>query len=224
MYQLGRSTHHSHKIAAAMLFLLICGVVFGIVWLYRQLQPETTVSQSQPQTTTVSVPVTPTKTVKGDGFTIRVPKAWKSEEQNVIYNVFAWRGASKEDATRLIQVYVDNFPAKQAFNRLQPVKADADGLVLAGDVSENCVNFTDRKNTNKQTGAAPAKWSGIDFFCDMGNSARNVIGTGSSDGINFVQVTGESGKTHRFLLAYTDHSAEPDNNVFTDIIDSFRAL
>jgi len=221
MYQLGRSTHHSHKIAAALLFLVICGVVFGIVWLIRMLQPENTVTQSQPQTTHVSVPSAKTKTVKGDHFSIDLPVKWKAEKVNSIYNLYSWRG-TKDDAPRKIDVYVDTIPKTMAFNRLLPVKADNNRLLLAGDISENCSNFTDRKNTDRRTGAAPAKWSGINFYCDMANYLRNVVGTGSEDGINVVKVKGASG-THKFLIAYTDHSAEADFNIFTDALATFQA-
>ncbi|MCA9325455.1 hypothetical protein KDA23_05340 [Candidatus Saccharibacteria bacterium] len=223
MYRLGRTTHHSHKIAATILFLTICGVVVGAVWLFQQLQTETTISQAEPQTTSVTVPTAQTQTVKGDHFTVKIPKGWKPEKENVSFNVFAWRGASKEAATRLIEIYVDNIPLTKSFNMLLPVKANGNGLLLAGDVSENCVNFTDKKNLNPRTGAAPAKWSGIDFYCDMSNAARNVLATGSSDGINFVRLTNVKGTKHRYLLVYTDHSAGPDNTIFTDAIASFKA-
>lgn len=224
MYKLGRSTHHSHKIAAALLFIAICGTVFGVVWLVKYLQPENTVSQSEPRTTHVSVAAPKTKTVKGDGFSMEVPEKWKSVKNDTIYNMYSWQGTGKVDSPRRVDVYVDKLPTTMSLNRMLPVKADNDGLVIAGDVSENCVNFTDKKNMNRLTGDAPAKWSGINFYCDMSNYVRNVVGIGSSDGTNFVRVKGESGKTHKFFIVYTDHSAEADYDVFTDILDSFKAV
>jgi hypothetical protein len=224
MYQLNHSTHHSHKIAAFFLFLAICLLVGGGIWAYKELQPENTVSQSKPQSTQVSVATPKTKTVKGSGFSMKLPLNWKPVKIDSPYTVFSWAGSNKQDNARQIDVYVNNLPTNLAFNRLLPVKANEDGLVVAGDVSENCVNFTDKKNTNRTTGAAPAKWYGINFYCDMANYIRDVVGIGSNDGTNMVKVTSESGKTYKFLIVYTDHNAEADYDVFTDILATFKAV
>lgn len=224
MYQLGRPTHHSHKIAAGLLFLIISAALVGIIWLIMYLRPENTVSQAQPYTSHVTIAKPTTKKVSGEGFTLYVPATWQpAKNENTPYKIFAWRGVGKIDSPRLIQVYVNTIPSELAFNRLLPVKADDSGLSITGDISENCVNFTDKKGQDRLTGAAPAKWAGINFLCDMSKSLRNVVGIGSNDGMNYVQVKGDSRTVYKFLLVYTDHSDNPEFNTFTDIINTFKA-
>jgi hypothetical protein len=111
----------------------------------------------------------------------------------------------------------------KSLNRFLAVKADGNLLEAIGDISDNCVNFTDDSALQKQTLTAPSKWMGVNFICDMGNTLRNVIGTGSTDGLNTVTVTGPSG-THRYSLIYTDHSGRPNDETLVTVIRTFRAL
>ena len=89
-------------------------------------------------------------------------------------------------------------------------------------VSENCVNFTDAKYKDGRTGIAPAKWQNIDFLCDMANIQRPVVGAISSDGINYIKLTGPTTGEHKLFIVFADYGVNPNYSVLYDILDSFK--
>jgi hypothetical protein len=163
-------------------------------------------------------------TVTEQAFSIGLPQGWKSPAPPAVpYTVYSWQGSGK-DATRRLDLYMDTIPANFAVNRLLPVTQDGDSLSIAGDVSDNCIRFTARTAASAATGAEPAKWNGVNFLCDVGNYERDVVGTGSSIGVNTAVVSGAATGVHKVFFVYTDNSASPDYTIFESIIKSFQAL
>lgn len=223
-YQLGHHKRH-HYWVYGIAMVLVVGLVGGGVTLGRQmLQPNTQLSQSKPYIGYVPVSSTPTQAIQKSVFSMNLPTTWKSTAPPPIaYTVYSWKGSGDDDARRL-DVYVDKLPSAMAVNHLLPLEGDGDLVTITGLVSDNCANFTDKSTESAATGTAPAKWSGVSFLCDLGNYERDVVGTGSAEGINTVTVTGPKTGPHRFFFVYTDNSANPDYTLFQTILKSFRVL
>ena len=223
MYKLGERPHHKQKLYA-FLILLLAGFIMAGVWTAdTYLQPETTLSSSEGVVRHVDVVKPATKQINTSIFSMEILKNWQPQESQLIPKAqYSWRGTGKEESSRSLDLYVDTIPATMAVNKLLPLRAAGDQMVVGDNISDNCINFTDSTQADKRTGMVAAKWSGVDFYCDTGNYARNVIGTGSPEAINSVKLDGRASGSHRFFFVYTDHSAEPDYAILTDLLSSFR--
>jgi hypothetical protein len=223
MYKLGERPHHKQKLYA-FLILLVAGLIMAGAWAANTyLRPETTLSSSEGIVRHVDVVKPLTKQVTTNIFSMEILKNWQPQDSQLIPKAqYAWRGTGKEDSSRSLDLYVDTIPATMAVNKLLPLRAAGDQIVVGDAISDNCVNFTDSTQADKKTGKVEAKWSGVNFYCDTGNYARNVIGTGTPEAINSIQLRGQASGSHRFFFVYTDHSAEPDYTILTDLLSSFR--
>jgi hypothetical protein len=171
-------------------------------------------------TTTVSTPKQNKKHIDERFFGLDLPADWQPvAPPRQPYAVHSWQNTAQNKGARRLDIYVDGAP-RLAVNRVLPIQANGARLVLLGQVSDNCITFTEGA---KQTAAASmlAKWRGVKFLCDTANHERNVTGTSSPTGIDDVTLAG-SGK-HSFFFVYTDNSATPDYDLFTNIITSFQA-
>src|SRR5690606_31775928 len=123
-------------------------------------------------------------------------------------------------------IYVDIIPTNYAVNRVMPVAARGANIV-PNDISNNCSTFT--KGGIAEAGQAQfladenAKWQGEDFLCDLAQVTDNEIGTSSAEGINTVTVTGPKAGKHKYFFLYVDHNIQPNYNIFTNAIRSFKA-
>lgn len=224
MYRLGHQTRHHYWIYGSIVVLIICLAITGTVWAHRLLQPNTQLTQSKPFVGYVPVSSTPTQLIKKSIFTMALPAGWQAATPPPVADtVYSWKGTGDDDARRL-DVYVDKLPENMAVNRLLPVEGDGDQLNVVGMVSDNCANFTDKTTESTATGTASAKWSGVSFICDLGNYERDVVGTGSAEGMNTVTMTGPAAGSHHFFFVYTDNSANPDYALFQTILKSFRIV
>lgn len=223
MYTLGHKPHTHHNLYA-FAALGIAGFIMLGAWLANKyLQPDTILSDSHGVVRHVDVVKPPTKLASNSIFTIMIPRSWSvTDSQYIPAAQYAWHGTRAEDSARRIDVYVDSIPKDMAVNKLLPLHGSGDQVIITGNVSDNCVNFTDASKADKLTAKVLAKWSGVSFYCDTGNYARNVIGTGAPGSINRVAATGKIAGQHAFFFVYTDHSAEPDYSIFTDMLNSFR--
>ncbi len=223
MYKLGERSHHRSKLYLVLLFVFVFLVIGGYLAAKHFLRADTELSQSEGIIRHVDVVTPETKEVGGPAFSITIPKTWKAvKTQRIPEPAYAWQGTVKEETARWIEVYVDSIPATMAFNRLLPLTTSNGKLIVSDGVSDNCINFTDERQINPQTGKILAKWSGVAFYCDASNSSRNVTGTGSKDGINTITLKGPKTGTHKFLFVYTDHGANPDDNPFITILNSLK--
>lgn len=225
MYRLGhRSTHH-YLIGGMLLAAVALLTVAGVAALRSVFQPHTVLHQSTPVVRTVLGDTTVQQHVSKGFFDFDIPSDWHVVAASPVrYTVYSWAGTKGNNAARRLDVYVDNVPLGLAVNRLQPVQADGDHFDLIGTASDNCTSFTPRASNSAQTGDAPSKWGGVNFLCDVGNYERDVVATGSAEGINTTTLVGTTSGSHRVLLVYSDNNSSPDYTIFAAIIKSFRLL
>lgn len=223
MYKLGEKPQRRHKLFASFVIVLAL-LIMGGVWASKQfLKAETTLSTSTGVTRRVDVITEPTKRVDNSIFLIKIPKNWKKTSSKLIPEPdYSFRGTSKDDAPRSLDIYVDDIPGDMAINRLLPVTARSNRMEVGQEVSENCTEFTGKIKVGETTGQVPAKWSGINFQCDVGNYLRDVVGTGSKNGSNAVTLDGAAAGPHRFFFVYTDNTSQPDYEIFVKMLESFR--
>ncbi len=221
MYRIGRHPRH-HYMRYAIAGVICLGLVAVTAIATHGLRANMVLHQSQSITQSALSGSDPEKPVITAQFTMSLPASWKRVGSTT--NPYTWRGVIGDAADRPLDLYLDTVPANLAVNRLLPVQADGQQLELIGPVSDNCVNFTDRSTENQVTGTAPARWTGVDFICDLANNERNVSAIGSMQGVNTVTLDSASSVSHRVLLVYTDNSASPDYAAFQTAATSLRLL
>jgi hypothetical protein len=189
------------------------------------LRADTKLTQAQAVVGPATLPHAETyETVKGPTFSFEVPSTWKEVTQPATpYKIYRWQGTTVNDEQRWTDVYVDTIPGDFAVNHMTPIKAEGDKITVLNSTSDNCANFTDAVKTTPNLATAQGKWSGVTFMCDLGNTARDVVGTATAETGNAVLLKGASG-THRYFFVYTDNSVTPDYNVFTRQLESFTSL
>ncbi len=217
------SKRKSRIIALILFIIFILLLVAGFFFVRNLLKPQATVTKSKAVIKKVNFD-TKVKTYDEGDFTIEMPVAWSPVPRPPgPYKSFTWQTSNKGTDGEDITVFEDVIPVNYAVNRMQVVAAAGDRLTLIDSVSDNCSKYT--KNTtpiNNQVGV-PAKWQGVDFLCDQSNLQRDVIGTGSTDGINTVILQSPTtGVQHKFFFAYTDHNISPDYTVFSQALQSFK--
>lgn len=223
MYRLGHQIKH-HRLPYTILGLVIvAAVVAGVLVARHYVAQDTVLTQSEPMTRHISVDNDKVQRVEKDVFIVDLPAGWRAATNpGTPYTVYSWQGAKGEAAARRIDIYIDKLPVDLAVNRLLPVQVDEKRITLLGPVSDNCASFTDNDAHAKGEASVAAKWYGVNFKCDVANYLRNVVATGSTEGINRLTLTGEANGAHEVLLVYTDHSSNPDYTIFTNIVESFR--
>ncbi len=223
MYKLGHRPQHKQKLTA-LIILIIAGLIIAVIWiLSNYFQSDTTLSESEGIVRQVDVAAPATKKIDNSIFSFEIPKSWKSGESKLLPAAqYTWHGVGKDESARSLEIYVDTNPATMPVNRLLPVKASGNRIVVGDSISDNCVDFTDSKKANKQTGLLLASWSGVKFYCDYSNYGRDVIGVSTAQAINSIALDGAAAGSHKFFFVYTDHGALPDYSVISDIISSVR--
>ncbi len=194
--------------------------IFGLVQFLHSLHQTSVITTSKPVTTKVSYQGKTKHYNEGD-FTIDIPAEWQAVPRPpYTYQSFTWRTTDKSNAVE-IEIYEDTIPANFAVNRALIVHGDIGHLELTGQVSDNCEKYTKDLTSNQAELGVPAKWQNVDFLCNRNTSARDVIGTSSSDGINTVVLSTSGGKTHKFFFTYTDNQISPDYTIFYNALATF---
>lgn len=219
----GRRRRTRVLIVMAVSFLIL-GTVAGFVVLdllkNKESGPIETTGRTVVQLTDES---NATITIEEPTFSLELPADWKevSRIRNNTENSITWRATKKREDNRSIKIAVDTIPTNQPINKLLPITAEGHELSI-GDVSGNCSAFT-KNNVDRSDLYEPAKWQGIDFLCDIAREIDNQIGTGSTDGINTLFVTGPKQGRHAYFFLYTDRNIHPNNSIFLNVLRSFRA-
>ena len=144
-----------------------------------------------------------------------------------IYTIYQFKSTGPGYAgNRSLDIFEDSSLPNFAVNRMLPVTPNEEGGLTtdASLVSDNCSAYTTGPTTGRKTIAEPAKWQGIDFLCDMGNTLRNVVGTGSKDGLNTVIVQTPTSRPHHYFFVYTEGNDKPDYSFFVNAINSFKVI
>ena len=211
---------HAGKVLLEVV-LVLAAIAAAILAGKHFLSADTSITDAPPATTShVSAPTRSTKHIDESFFSLDLPDDWEpTKPPNEPYKIYAWQNTSQNKGVRTLHLYVDGAP-RLAVNRVLPIQADGARLVMLGDVSDNCVNFTDGA---KSTGSSSltGKWRGVNFLCDTANDQRDVVGASSPGKVDGVTLSSASGR-HSFFFVYTDNSATPDYSIFTDAVNSFR--
>lgn len=152
-------------------------------------------------------------------FTVTLPAGWKSTPVTAHVNIPNYSFKSSSPQLQQLDIFIDNIPSTMAVNRVVTVTPKAGGMDHE-TVSDNCTTFTTAVNV--ATGVVAGKWGGASFLCDEGNYQRDVVGTVSNDGINYVTLTGPTVGSHKVFLTYTDNSINPDFSSLYTILESFK--
>jgi hypothetical protein len=222
MYRLGDNPikrRHRHMVFFAVLVLLLLGA--GI-FTKNSLRSDTTVSPPPPAvSSTVAADTGKTKNIDEPMFSLDVPADWKlANRQTSPVDSYTWESTDSKAAGRAITLYIDTLPTTMGVNRALSVQANGSSITAIGDVSDNCASFTS-PTAGQPAVATPAKWGGAAFLCDLGNYERDVVGIVSNDGINKLNVAGQTGM-HSLFFTYTDNNIQPDFNIFISALQSFR--
>jgi hypothetical protein len=158
-------------------------------------------------------------------FTLELPGDWEeierenSDEEKSI----TWQSAKSNKIERYLKVYIDTIPRDRAINRLLPVESDGN-TIKQGELSYNCITLVDEADANRELPVAvTAIWQGVEFVCNLPDVLSNEIGTGSTDGINTVRVSGRNNGEHEYFLVYSDYTNTPTSTILINAIRSFRA-
>jgi hypothetical protein len=220
---------HSHKVRRwhPKRWLVVGGIVVlaGVIYGVYSLRPDTVINNAAPTIRQIKND-THTQTFRRGTFSIDLPTGWQfTAKQQDTVTIYHFRSTLPGEAgNRLLDVYEDGSLPTFAINRMIPVSATDDGrlVVETGEVSDNCSAYTTGATTNRVTVGQLAKWQGVEFMCDMANPLRNVVGTGSKDGINTVRVSDQGGQRHSYFLTYTENNSKPDYSIFIAAINSFK--
>ena len=211
----------------AIVILIIGLIAAAIVWDLRRSGSHSVDSKGTAISQTVAQNAH--LTIDEPYFRFDLPKDWKETGRNntTTEHSISWQSTLKNEDNRYLTLYIDLIPTNKAVNKLLPLTVESNTLIV-GDMSDNCSNFTGGGTMNAQEAAAklkptPAKWQQVDFICDLPDVIDNKIGTGSTDGINTVTVNGPIKGKHKYFFIYTDHNIQPNYNIFTDALRSFRA-
>lgn len=235
MYILGKVAKRRLSYAAlAAVGLLTVGSLGVSYWyILHKSSRETNITNTQPLNSVVADnSAIGSLEVNEPLFGMVLPGPWKLAGTNVdgAYRSIQWKYDSPNSAGRWIRVYVDTIPAKFAVNYLLPVAAEGSGLKL-GTQSDNCVNFTKGatpdttvdKSVPISVETIPSRWELVDFVCQNSRVSHRVVGTGSTEGINTVFITGPTGGRHAYFFVYNDDNYRPDFSIFKRALASFRA-
>jgi len=227
-YRLGRGSRkhvkrRAWRVVSILLFIALLGVCGLVLWLFMNMSDE---QVTQPQTVTHEY-VAPEETGKAfeeEYFSLRLPDDWKLDKRDTtIYNYYKFQATKKNADNRWLEIYIDKFPANIAFNRLLPVRAEGDGMALAGAASDNCVKFTDKAQQQGTSGIVPSKWAEVNFSCDVARSSRNLVGVGALEQGQTIKLTGQKMGEHTYVFIYTDHNISPNYQILEDMVESFQA-
>lgn len=223
MYHVDKREHKHRKFwkrTAWFVAIVLFGVTAYLLLNLRispqqQLRNAAPISKPYDATTAQKVPIDKPE------LHLELPQGWKEVKLTPTDQAPRYVFASPSSQAQRIEIYIDNPPARLAINRAISVSSEA-GSVVHESVSDNCTTYTDASPSNVDGGSAHAKWQGIDFYCDVANYARAVVGTVSKDGINFFNVTGAKTGTHKVFITYTDNSISPDYSTLYEILNSMQ--
>jgi len=232
MYKHGKPVYRLTRRPVFIITLfLLAAIAAGYYFIIAPKAKNTLSNNDKARTTTISdIKSTDTK-VDEALFTATLPGPWKlsAKDWDARYHSYQWISEDKKSAGRWFRVYVDTIPKDQAVNHLLPIKTEGGSMSL-GDISDNCVNFTQNAVPEEQRpvniplnqAALPSRWELVDFLCDNANVSHQVVGAASSVGLNTVTLTGPAKGTHKYFFMYQDNNISPDYGIFETILNNFK--
>lgn len=228
MYQHGRKARRQRNPRVYLQAAALLGVaLIAVAWiLHKDLSTGSDEKSTVPIVTEVLGDVDDTITINEPLFTMELPTDWKQTNrvQTKVANYYEWRSTKQGAADRMLRLHIDTMPKSYKVVRLQPLHVDGRGFRL-GNLSNDCVHFAkDTDAVHRTQGNAPveAKWENITFMCDQIKN-NQTIGTGTETGGIAAEVSSSTGKQHRYFFFWQDHNIRPDDRMFRNILDSFKA-
>ncbi len=223
MYHVDRRVHKHQKLRKRAGWLLGAAVVVLGVYglLHLRVTPPQDVYNSPPSSKAYQPGSVSNVTITKPELTLELPSGWTEEVVPSSPTAPKYSMRSLSSDAQQLQIYIDNPPQRFGLNKAIAVSGSGDGIVHTS-VSDNCTTYTDISKRDPSTGFATAKWQGIDFYCDVANSARAVVGTVSKDGFNYFTATGPTFGIHKVFITYIDNGSSPDYSVLYGILDSVK--
>lgn len=223
MYQVGKREHKHRKFwkrfGWLVGLLVVAAGIYGLMHL--RLEPKQNVHNSPPVSKAYDVSSAKKVHIDKPILTMDLPAGWTEAKLPASPTAPAYEFRSKSQDAQVLDIYIDNPPPLFGINRAIAVSVSGSGLQYES-VSENCTSYTDITKRGPTGGIAPAKWQGMDFYCDVANYARAVVGTVSHDGINYLSVTTPTQGVHKIFITYTDNNISPDYSTLYDILNSVQ--
>ncbi len=222
--------HKRLKRYAKVLFVTMALVLMG--WLAitldilrNQSEPDATENLSVSQT--VGDDVYKYK-IDEPTFTMQLPGDWEEVKRINLSNQagIVWQATRDKQADRYLTAYIDRLPPNIAVNRVVPLEASNEYFKV-GNLSRQCHTFTVGGTNNlvqaNKLSPRQSKWEGVDFICNLTNPIENQIGTSSKGAVNKVTIKGKEQGEHSYFFVYTDHNKQPNDQIFLDALNSFKA-
>lgn len=223
MYHVDKRIHRHKRARRNIIVLISIAVIAGLVYGLFQLRvtPEQNIRNAAPVSTKYNPDNQNSIKIDKPELTMTLPESWKQIESTDNVHVSTYTFQNNGSPGIELNIFIDNPPVTMQLNRAIAVSAQGDSITYE-TVSSNCTTYTDSAKTNKVTGVAPARWQGNDFYCDMSNFNRAVVGTVSADGINQLNVTGSTGREYKVFISYIDNSINPDYSTLYSILGSMH--
>lgn len=195
-------------------------VVVGALILQRDLYMGKQAKTSSELVTNISDAPKDVIEVDEPQFYLELPSDWKFVRHNNsgVVNYYEWQSTKTGESDRRLFLHVNKMPPSYKIVKIVPLEVNGEGFT-PGNVSPNCITFAKEKGREDGTNNAEveAKWEQVRFICDP-VSANQTIGTGTeADG-----VAAKIGN-QRFFFYFEDHNVRPNDQIFINIIKSFRA-
>jgi hypothetical protein len=157
-------------------------------------------------------------------FSLDLPAEWKLIAKPIGENQsYSWQSAVIETDGQTLEIYEDTIPTTFPVNRLLPVAAGPGRLEIKSNASSDCTAFVPPASPAPDRLGVEAKWQGVSFLCDQRHQQRMVIGTGSLDGINTINLKSPTtGTVRKYFFSYNDFTGKGDYNVFYEALKSLR--
>jgi hypothetical protein len=212
---------------AILVFVLLLLIIAGLIG-YDVYKGRSTQQTGAPKISQLVVDGGPKIKIDEPTFSLVLPGDWKEmgRVNNEVERSITWQATMAKEDNRFMTIYIDKIPRTKSFNRLLPLEAVGASL-RHGSVSDNCAAFTEGGSFDASVAAkardTQAKWEEVTFICDLPKVFDDVVGTSSLEGINIVGITGEKSGKHNYFFTYTDHNTRANYEIFSTIIESFKA-
>lgn len=221
-----KQSHKKARLIFALVVLAIVGLIgwgFYATYIRYSPKPLTTTEEKLPFGEAI------VSLVEEDSFGLELLGEWqevdRDESEEGLFIRWELVEPVQDDEASEIDRYFEIYsgelvPEDKPLNRLLPVVAEGNQLQIEGGPSFNCFAFAPESATGD---TAEVAWQDISFICDIANTLRNVIGTGSELGDNKFEIEGEDSGKQVYFMVYSAGEASPTDNVLIHAVETFEA-